>query len=286
MLTRACLVLLTLALTACHTAVKPTASADAPFLPAIADLREVTTFIDEAPRPVLLVLDIDDTLLSTPRIDDGRAFYGSDRWYRWQDAQGEGGKYRVPCLFPVLQWNSEVLRLEAVQLDAADIINALAADRAIVTSRGGDQRPGTERELAVAGYHLGAPLAGLENVSELPGKHSPMTYRNGIFMTGGTPKGPALKALLDKASTAYRSVVMVDDDSKNLRSVADSLAASSEAAPIGFFGLRYTGIKGEPVPAPTPAEVMAAQESWLVWKGWMRKYEPERAAKLLNNICK
>ncbi len=285
MLTRACLVLLTLALTACHTAVKPTASADAPFVPAAADLREVTKVVERAPPPVLLVLDIDDTLLSTPRIDGGRAFYGSDRWYRWQDAQGKDGPYRVPCLFPVLQWNSEVLRLEAVQPDAADIINALPVDRAIVTSRGGDQRPGTEREFVAAGYRLGGPLAGLENVSELPGKHSPMTYRNGIFMTGGTPKGPALKALLDKASTVYRSVVMVDDDSKNLRSVADSFAAPSQAAAVGFFGLRYTGIKGEPVPAPTEAEVKAAQESWLVWKGWMLKYEPERAAKLLKNVC-
>lgn len=287
MLLRTGLIFATLALAACQSTVKPDSTASATFLPSISDLGKVAAVVNDAPKPVLLVLDIDDTLLSTRTLDGKRAFYGSDRWYRWQDGLSEEDPKLVPCLIAaVLTRNSEILRLEAVQPDAATVINALTVDRVIETSRGRDQRAGTERELLAAGYALRGPLPGLEGVSELPGRYTPMTYRRGILMTGGTRKGPALTDLLRNATTAYRSVVMVDDDSKNLQSVAETLAAAPSDSRLAFFGLRYAGIKDEPVPPPTAAEVKAAQESWLVWNGWMLQHEPVAAAKLEAKDCK
>ncbi|HEU4663161.1 MAG TPA: DUF2608 domain-containing protein [Dokdonella sp.] len=281
---RAYLAVLALALAACAP-LKTQKTTEAPFLPSIVNLREATKAVYAAPKPALVVLDIDDTLLSTTKLGSEHAFYGSDRWYRWQDAQGEDGPHRVPCLLDVLYWNSEVVPLEAVQPDAPEVINALSEDRLILTSRGGNQRLGTQRALAAAGYSHGKALPGLEAITTLPGTYSPMTYSDGILMTGGTKKGPALTALLANAATRYRSVVMVDDDSKNLRSVASSLAQQPESNRMEFVGLRYIGIKDEPVPPPTTAAERVADESWIAWKGWFLKYEPEPAARLMAKRC-
>ena len=45
---------------------------------AIDDLALVSTVLAESPKRTLLVLDIDDTLLTSDN------FFGSDKWYEWQ----------------------------------------------------------------------------------------------------------------------------------------------------------------------------------------------------------
>ena len=55
----------------------------------------------ESPKRTLLVLDIDDTLLTS----DG--FFGSDKWYEWQKTLPASDPGKVPCLFDVISLNYE-----------------------------------------------------------------------------------------------------------------------------------------------------------------------------------
>jgi hypothetical protein len=245
----------------------------------ITDLARVPSVVASAPAPALLVLDIDDTLLSTTKLGTTRAFFGSDRWYRWQKALPPGDAHKVPgdCLYDVIDIDADVVPLEAVQPDAAATIASIPADRLILTARSPAQRAGTERALAAAHYPEGKPLPTREG-SAAPGAPA---YAHGILMTKGAPKGPALVALLAASTGGYRSVVMVDDDSKNLESVRDALAGSG----VVFEGLRYAGIKDEPVPPPTAGDIRGADEAWLAWRGWIANARPDEAARILGGHC-
>jgi len=283
---RCCLAVLALSLTACQVPTRTPPPDGAVFRPTTADLKDVAKAAAAAPKPVLVVLDIDDTLLATVKSGTEHAFYGSDRWYRWQYALPPHDADKVPCLLPhALYWNSQVVPLEAVQSDAPEIVNGLPMDRLILTSRGSAQRPGTERALIGARYALGTPLPGV-NATTMPGAHGDMTYEQGILMTGGTPKGVAITKLLEnRSSTHYRSIVMADDDSGNLISVRDALKQSALLQPVEFIGLRYTRIKDEPLTAPTEEMKQSAHAAWIVWREWLRKYERGAAEDLESAEC-
>ena len=264
-------------LAACHPAVKAPRIEIAP----ISDLNAIGATIQAAPKPVLLVLDIDDTLLSTLPRDGSRAFFGSDRWYQWQAKLAAGDKSKIPtsCLFNLLEWNAELDKLSATQPNGPSAINGITVDKLILTSRSANSRVGTERELASAQYTAIPDLRKIDPrrpVWVLPGDHGPMTYANGILMTGGTRKGPALARLLEALDlqAKYRSIVMADDGQANLDSVQQQLAGGS----IEFHGLRYTGIKGDPFDGPSPREVSDADAAWTNWRDFLERTFPERKA--------
>ena len=113
----------------------------------VKDLNAITTALAAAQgRKTLLVLDIDDTLLTSER------FFGSDAWYEWEKTLPQGE--RVLCKFDVIALNYEAGTQQLTQPDAADLINALSVDRLWLTSRGANYRGGTLRELKEHAYRL------------------------------------------------------------------------------------------------------------------------------------
>jgi hypothetical protein len=100
----------------------------------------------------LLVLDIDDTLLTSA------GFFGSDAWYEWQRRLSPGSPGYVPCRFDVMAMHFETGAQLATQPEAVEIINSIRIDKIILTSRSDLSRGGTVRELKRAGYILPKPL--------------------------------------------------------------------------------------------------------------------------------
>src|SRR5688572_29185733 len=122
----------------------------------IKDLREVEAYASRLPRErTLVVFDIDDTLLTTPRQADGeRVFFGSDRWYVWQ-------AYGLPpshpqkigaCLFEVITANAAQARQVETQDDAMEILERIPNDKLMLTSRSPDMKAATDAQLASVGY--------------------------------------------------------------------------------------------------------------------------------------
>lgn len=294
----ASILLCALLLAACahtqHTAApEPPARSTARQSGIVSKLDAVTTMQQAADRiedlspldRTLVVFDIDDTLLTTPRLGSGEhVFFGSDRWYLWQDAKPNlspdkaSGAEVVPCLFDVIAMNYELGLQEATEPQAPAIINALPYDRMVLTSRSADYREATERQLAVAGYPmpvfppLGSVPGGFGYKSDVNG--ALVTYANGILMTKGGNKGRMLKELLARPEMklAYDTVVLVDDSQDKLENMSDALVGTG----VSFVGLRYEGVKPYPLPPVTAAEKQQAATSWDAWKHFLQQQYPER----------
>lgn len=275
-------ILLVLALlTAC--ASTPVAHAPTPHAPEslvtdIKDLASVaTTLAENGTRRTLLVLDIDDTLLTS------RGFFGSDRWYEWQKHLQANDPAKVPCLFDVISLNYEAGTQQLTQPDGPSLINALPGDKLMLTSRNPLYRGGTLRTLHDAGYALPTPLAGqLEGRSwrwrKAPGaRESDVGYAQGIFMTSGQDKGLVLLDLLGRLALHYDRVVLVDDGDANIRNMQSAL----RDAGIDYHGLHYTRVK-RPV---SDTEAKAALQGWQAWQALLSTTYPERLEAFNSGHC-
>ena len=260
------------------------ATAEIRAVPGMQQATDAMATLRPGARP-LVVFDIDDTLLTTPRLHGGEhVFFGSDRWYLWQDAKPNlspdkaSGAEVVPCLFDVIAMNYELGLQEATEPQAPAIIAAIPLDRMVLTSRSADYREPTERQLAVAGYPvpvfptLGTVPGGFGYKSEVNG--ALVTYANGILMTKGGNKGKMLKELLARPELhlAYENVVLVDDSQDKLENMRDALAGTG----VSFLGLRYEGVKPYPMAPVTAAEKQQAATAWRAWQQFLHQQYPER----------
>ena len=117
--------------------------------------------IDEAVRVggsarTLLVLDIDDTLLTS------ETFFGSDSWYEWQKTLKPGDPGLVPCRFDVIALNYEAGPQRATEAGGPQYINGLTLPSLLLASRNSLYRAATTRELHKAGYSRRPSLGGEE----------------------------------------------------------------------------------------------------------------------------
>ena len=244
----------------------------------IDDLAAIGPALAESPARTLLVLDIDDTLLTS----DG--FFGSDRWYEWQAHDlDKASPDRVPCLFDVIALNYETGSQRPTQPDGPAVVNALAVDKLLLTSRNRLSRGGTLRELRDAGYALPAPLAGRAegaswNWRKAPGaRESRVGYDQGVFMTAGQDKGLVLLDLLRRLGLHYDRVVLVDDGSANI----DNMRNALRPAGIDYLGLHYTRVDK----AMGEAEVQAARAGWQAWRGLLGQLYPRRLQAMESGKC-
>lgn len=285
------LLIIALALAACTSTVR-TVSDRADHVPpsyvATRSLADLPKIIAPLPRATtLVVLDIDDTLLTTPFIDGDsgpRVFFGSDSWYSWQAGLGRDDPEKVACVFPFLAINYESSIETPTESDAADVVASVASDKLILTSRSPDYRGGTERELKRARIPLPAPItteAAL--VVDLGG--TPATYEHGVYMTRGGDKGIALFALLARPHAhRYTDVVLVDDGWKNIVQMNNAVLAHG----LAFHGLLYTGVKTDPSTGILDLDrqkkfevdrdtAQAADTAWRDWLSHFGQLYPERA---------
>ncbi|MET0532783.1 MAG: DUF2608 domain-containing protein [Steroidobacter sp.] len=242
------------------------------------DLVDVLKLLGEPYKGrTLLVLDIDDTLLTSP------TFFGSDAWYEWQKTLTPQSPGYVPCKFDVIAMNYETGTQVPTQDDAPAAINAIPLDKIILTSRSPMYRGGTIRELKKAGYELPAPLrpevAGAiyeyQPVPNQPGVT--VSYHQGVFMVAGQNKGLLLIDLLNHLQIRYDRVVLVDDGDRNINDMGNALTSKG----IEFRGVRYTRVDKK-IDATREQQGI---EGWTAWQQLLAAIYPDRLARMKAGEC-
>ncbi|MGE3105931.1 MAG: DUF2608 domain-containing protein [Lysobacterales bacterium] len=216
---------------------------------------------------LLLVLDIDDTLLTSD------TFFGSDRWYEWQTSKDIDPKDKVRCLFDVIALNYEAGTQHAVEGDAGSaFISKLKVPKLLLTSRSAHARGGTERELLHAKYELPINLMpsnhGSSWINVRSGKPAPISYANGIQMVTGRDKGQSLLDLLTFLKLHYDNIVLVDDGEANITSLRQALPAAG----INYYGFHYKGVDK----SFDEDDKDQARAAWGSWSELMEKRYPNR----------
>ena len=269
--------LLVVLLSACAgQAVRPSATPESE-VRASHDLADIAPALAESTKRTLLVLDIDDTLLTS----DG--FFGSDKWYEWQKTLPASDPGKVPCLFDVISLNYETGGQRATQPNGPALVNAVQVDKLLLTSRNPLYRGGTLRTLRDAGYALPAPLAGQADGSSWDFRKAPdaapvrITYDQGVFMTTGQDKGLALLALLQRLHTRYDRVVLVDDGKKNI----DNMQNALRKAGVDYLGLHYLRVDK----SIAAADAQAGRAGWQAWQRLLGEVYPQRLQALQQGQC-
>ena len=201
---------------------------------------------------VLLVVDIDNTTLAMEQP------LGSDQWYDWQynfifkDIQSPD---RVATdLNELLRIQGVLFTLGRMRPPEPEIptfikkIQQVGCCTIVLTSRGPEFRPATERELKRNGYDftdsalkINEPSRGSflpydkarpntyglskEELGSLRAPR-PVSYSSGIMMSAGQHKGYMLRNLLARSQRTFRSVVFVDDHRKHTTRMTDAFRDS------------------------------------------------------------
>ena len=269
--------LLVVLLSACAgQAVRPSATPESE-VRASHDLADIAPALAESTKRTLLVLDIDDTLLTS----DG--FFGSDKWYEWQKTLPASDPGKVPCLFDVISLNYETGGQRATQPDGPALVNAVQVDKLLLTSRNPLYRGGTLRTLQDAGYALPAPLGNADAGLSWDFRKAPdaapvrITYDQGVFMTTGQDKGLALLALLQRLHTRYDRVVLVDDGKKNI----DNMQNALRKAGVDYLGLHYLRVDK----SIAAADAQAGRAGWQAWQRLLGEVYPQRLQALQQGQC-
>ena len=280
-MSRACWALFTALLVGCASHQPATTPGTAKVTSAAVDTRDLVDVLRILSEPydgrTLLVLDIDDTLLTSS------TFFGSDAWYEWQKTLPPQSPGYVPCKFDVIALNYEAGTQVPTQEDAVAAINAIPFDKIILTARSPVYRGGTIRELKNAGYTLPAPLqpafAGAiyeyQPQPAVPGVT--VSYHQGVFMVAGQNKGELLVDLLKHLQVSYDRVVLVDDGEKNITSMRDAVTAAG----IEYRGIHYTRIDK----SVDPQKEQQGIAGWKAWEQLMAATYPERLARMKAGEC-
>jgi Protein of unknown function (DUF2608) len=222
------------------------ASAAAGGIQATKDFAEVAAAVDHyvdefGPRHVLLVVDIDNTLLAMNQD------LGSDQWFEWQRYlldQEPQSDFLVGDTFEDLLATQGLLynlgRMHPPQRDLPVIIawmQGLGVHTLVLTSRGDEYRVATEREMrrndydftrtalpffsspapdgTFLPYDAADPKAAGFTSKEIAAfdltSPRPVSYSNGIYMTAGQQKGAMLLALLHRSPAKIKAIVFADD---------------------------------------------------------------------------
>lgn len=242
------------------------------------DLADIAPALAEsAGRRTLLVLDIDDTLLTS----DG--FFGSDKWYEWQKTLAASDPGKVPCLFDVISLNYEAGGQRATQDNGPALVNSVQVDKLMLTSRNALYRGGTLRTLRDAGYALPPPIAGQTEGRSWEFRKTPeaapvrLVYDQGVFMTTGQDKGLVLLDLLHRLNQHYDRVVLVDDGKKNI----DNMQAALRGAGIDYLGLHYQRVDK----SISDADAEAGRRGWQAWQRLLGEVYPQRLQAFQHGQC-
>lgn len=220
----------------------------------------------------LLILDIDNTLLTMPQ------YLGGDRWFNYHAAMiGAKLDPDFASMDKLLAAQTMLFGLASMQATEPEIPNMLAeaarqgVDVFLLSARGPELYDATRRELDRNGLRVEAPYAcsyflctqnGLyrddeirvaltaigEEASDSP--YRDILIRDGVMLVAGQDKGMMLKLLMGAiGGRRYAHVVVADDGQKNI----EALAASGNPVPTTLFHYRRID------PSVTDAENQAAR---------------------------
>jgi Protein of unknown function (DUF2608) len=208
------------------------------------------------PERVLLVLDIDNTLLAMNHD------FGSDQWFEWQKYLLEHeprSRQNVADSFEGLLEAQGLLynlgRMHPPQPNLPLLVSRLQGRgirTLVLTSRGDEFRVATERELSRNGYDFSStalPVSGVPGGRYLPydldnpqadgltakdvtalklSEPREISYANGIMMTSGQNKGAMLLTILHRASVDIDAIVYDDDNIRHVSFVFAAIAGRGE----------------------------------------------------------
>lgn len=198
------------------------------------------------PKNVLVVLDIDNTILAMPQE------LGSDQWFSWQYADCiKKDPKQSHCTAKNM---GELLDLQGKLFSLSNMIPTEATAPIVVknlqkkgfkvmllTSRGPNYRNATERELKKNGYNMISNSIGpkggyagtfipykLDNLKAFGitkdeaataklRKARKISFMNGVMMTSGLNKGIMLKTILHKTKSQFKGIVFADDHIKHTK---------------------------------------------------------------------
>lgn len=197
-------------------------------------------------KNVLVVLDIDNTILTMPQE------LGSDQWYTWQ--YEDCIKKQIKEKYCITNNMGELLshmgkifalsKMIPTEKQTPKVVKRLQEKGVklfLLTSRGPDYRNATERELKRNGYNIQTSAIGpkggfpgtfipytLENLSAVGltkadaetaklRKARKISYMNGVMMTAGLNKGIMLKTMLAKTKSNFKAIVFADDHIKHTK---------------------------------------------------------------------
>lgn len=192
-------------------------------------------------KRVLVVFDIDDTLLTMPQD------LGSDAWFNWRAARSSDAEQGASFddLIQQQRLLFEAGVMDRTQPDAAVLVAGLqqtGVDVFALSARGPELRGPTERALAVAGFDFGAaPECGLPlcrrrgrihdadirhalSILSIPvakAAYRDITVSDGVMLVAGQDKGVFLSVLLSSLpGWRYDEVYFIDDSARNVEAVA------------------------------------------------------------------
>lgn len=237
---------------------------------------------DKASTPnerVLLVFDIDNTLLTMPQ------FMGSDQWFNYHAGLISAGKDPGFSKFEELIAAQTALfslaSMKPTQDDAGFLIdqaNSDGVDVFLLSARGPELYSATKRELNSNRIAFTAPQACSFVICSLSGIYGDADIRRAIGASGGRPalspyrgivirdgmmlvsgqdKGTMLRVLLTAIPTGtYSKIIFVDDTQKNI----DSVAASGIPVPLSLY--HYNRVPT----AVTASEVEEGKRQWTKFR--------------------
>jgi len=237
---------------------------------------------------VLVIFDIDDTLLEATR------FVGSNKWYAWQrgkknvfDNKGEPlfikDDEKFNCIFGTLGTLFSLGDNKKTQTDADKILTELQQyNLMILTARSIGFRGPTERDLkrnnfSLSKSHLMENDLGLTYIFDDGSRASDITYQNGIVMSSGLNKGLVLHDLLDKLKKKYKSIYFIDDSLKNINQMKQAWEKSETEVSI----FHYTKVDK----SITPEEIKESNKAKEEFDEFLMAAFPERAKRFTSAIC-
>ena len=239
-----------------------------------AEVRFTTDFADVAkateryaerygPEHVLLVVDIDNTLLAMNHD------LGSDQWFIWQEfliKHEPASPNRVADTFEGLLEVQGLLynlgRMHPPQPDLPALVGRIqgrGVATVVLTSRGDEFRVATERELTRNGYDFarsalpvrdprggtylpydlehpdqaGFTAAEVESFDLKPAK--PVSYSNGIMMSSGQHKAAMLLSLLHRSDRDIQAIVYADDHGRHVAGMFSGLVGRQIEAAVFHY---------------------------------------------------
>lgn len=274
--------------------VQPTVASGRPVtalktLPATTDdLKVIEDFAGQLPlERTLVVFDIDDTLLTTEiGSDNMNSFYGSDRWFVWQEGEASGESKVGSCLIDLVEQNYRIIPMQATQSDAPAILARIPNDKLIITSRGPKNWESTLRELNRANFKQLHPTVQIDPedfTHTQDDRTDQVSYRDGVMMTSGFNKGVMLLEMLDRSERSYDHVILVDDTQKHLT----RMKVAVESRGMKFYGSRYTRIKdGEALPKVTDQQAASHARGYSAILQLLAEGSPESSKRFKDGCNK
>jgi hypothetical protein len=242
----------------------------------------------ENKEDILVIFDIDDTLLEAVN------FVGSTKWYDWQrgrkvfDAKGNAVSVQKHetyyCMFSTLGTLFDLGTFKLTQPDAAKIIKDINThDLMLLTARTYNYRRATERELNLNGLdftakHLLKNQQSLDFTLNDKKRTDRVTYQNGLVMSSGLNKGMVLKEILSRVNKTYKSIYFVDDSRINITNMNEEW--KNDTTTFNIF--HYTKIDR----SISKEEIAESDKSKQFFDGFLKTAYPDRSEAFVDNTCR